>query len=355
MPVYLVHGMTRSYFTRKVVGYLDFTDRPWRLEPCAPTLHPAASAAGWTGGIPVVTDPDGALMWDSTTIIEHLDLGAAAEHRVLPDDPTLRFLAHLLDDFSDEWFYRPAVGSRWSYPANTETGGWQIAEELSVAVGLPAGVIRTNVVTGMAASLPRLGVTPENVEAWMAEVLVEWFRALQPHLAGGGYLLGARPCLADFAVFGANAAHFVGDPYCRDLADEHGPAAVAHTHRLQKPQHQTFGDWFDVDDLPATLIDVIAQAGRHYLPWVAEATVTGSATVDFGDGITAEIASTPFLDNARGVMLARYVDARSPALDAILEAAGVLRYFADHVDQATGVPDVRERAQPQENRPYAVG
>ena len=71
--------------------------------------------------------------------------------------------------------------------------------------------------------------------------------------------------------------------------------------------------------------------------------------------VTAEIASTPFLDNARGVMLARYVDARSPALDAILEAAGVLRYFADHVDQATAVPDVRERAQPQENRPYAVG
>ena len=40
-------------------------------------------------------------------------------------------------------------------------------------------------------------------------------------------------------------------------------------------------------------------------------------------------------------MLARYVEARSPELDAILERAGVLRYFADHVDQATAVPDVR--------------
>ena len=34
--MYLVHGLTRSYFTRKVTGYLDYTDRPWRLEPCPP-------------------------------------------------------------------------------------------------------------------------------------------------------------------------------------------------------------------------------------------------------------------------------------------------------------------------------
>ena len=58
MAPYIVHGLTRSYFTRKVTGYLDYTDRPWRLEPCPPTLHPAATEAGWTGGIPVVTAPD---------------------------------------------------------------------------------------------------------------------------------------------------------------------------------------------------------------------------------------------------------------------------------------------------------
>ena len=121
--MYIVHGLTRSYFTRKVTGYLDYTDRPWRLEPCPPGDHLGAQAAGWTGGIPVVTEPDDALMWDSTTIIEHLDLRTDADRRILPDDPTMRFLAHLLDDFSDEWFYRPAVGSRWNYEGNTEAAG----------------------------------------------------------------------------------------------------------------------------------------------------------------------------------------------------------------------------------------
>ena len=45
--MYLVHGLTRSYFTRKVTGYLDYTERPWRLTPMGPEPagHPSAAAA----------------------------------------------------------------------------------------------------------------------------------------------------------------------------------------------------------------------------------------------------------------------------------------------------------------------
>ena len=355
--MYLVHGLTRSYFTRKMTGYLDYTDRPWRLAPMGPEPagHPAAAAAGWTGAIPVIDTPSGVPMWDSTSMIEHLDQASDRPpgRGVLPDDPTLRFLAYLLDDFSDEWFYRPAVGSRWCYDANTVTGGWQLAEELSVNVPVPGAMVRQMVVATMTGSLGRIGIQADQIDVWMSEVVVPWFRALDDHL-GTGYLLGERPSLADFALFGANAAHFVGDPYCRELADEHGPAVVAHTNRLRLPQEQNFGSWLEQGDIPPTLIAVVAEAGRHYLPWVAEATVEGSATVELADGVTADIASAPFLDHARGVMRARYVEARSPRLDAVLEEAGVLRYFADHVDRATAVPDVRRRAQPADNRPYAV-
>ena len=348
--MYLVHGLTRSYFTRKVTGYLDYTDRPWRLEPCPPGDHPEAAAAGWTGGIPVVTDPEGAFMWDSTTLIEHLDVRTDPALHVMPDDPELRFLAYLLDDFSDEWFYRPAVGSRWNYEANTEAAGWQITEELSTIIGFPGGLMRPNVVATMKANCPKLGVVDGTIDAWMGEVVGPWFDALEGHL-GEGYLLGDRPSLADFAVFGANVAHFVGDPVCRDLADAHSPAAVAHTHRLTMPQRQTFGDWATAT--PDSLIPVIAQMARHYLPWVARATVVGAAPVTIGEH-EIEIRSSAFLDNARGVMLARYVEARSPELDAVLDAAGVLSYFADHVDQATVVPDPTAPARPADNRPYRI-
>lgn len=353
MKQYLVYGLTRSYFTRKVTGYLDYTDRPWRLERGI-NNHPAATEAGWNGGIPVVTNLEGEFLWDSTTIIEHLEISTPDAASVLPADPTLRFLAYLLDDFSDEWFYRPAVGSRWSYPANTIAAGWQNTEELSSGMPVPAAFLREQVVETMQGSLAKLGVDEDNVDAWMSEVLVPWMRVLDTHFGSSGYLLGDRPCIADFALFGANAAHFVADPYCRDLADEHGPNVVAHTYRLLQPHQHSFGSWLQPDAIPDSLVAVIAEAGRHYLPWVARATVEGSAVVELVDGITADIASTPFLDTARGVMLARYVAARCPELDAVLETAGVLSYFADHVDQAASVPDVTAAARPANNRPYAI-
>ncbi len=351
--MFTVHGLTRSYFTRKVTGYLDYPDRPWRLEPTV--LDQAqATAAGWNGGIPVVITPDGVPMWDSTRIIEHLDTVTPPERSVLPEDPTMAFLAHLLDDFSDEWFYRPAVGSRWSYPANTAAASWQIAEEMAYGKPIAGATVQEMTIAHMTGSLGKLGVTPDNIDTWMSEVFVSWLRVLNAHLGEHGYLLGGRPSLPDFAVFGANAAHFVGDPYCRELADEHGPEVVAHAGRLHAPWREGFGDWLTSDEVPDSLVAVIAEAGKHYLPWVAQATVEGAATVELAPRITAEIASTPFLDEARGITLARYIAARSDDLDALLDRAGVLAHFADHVDQATTVPDPMPPAQPSDNRPYAT-
>ena len=51
-----VYGLTVSYFTRKVTGYLDYAGIPWRLAPGI-GLHLAAREAGWNGGIPVITTP----------------------------------------------------------------------------------------------------------------------------------------------------------------------------------------------------------------------------------------------------------------------------------------------------------
>jgi hypothetical protein len=54
-------------------------------------------------------------------------------------------------------------------------------------------------------------------------------------------------------------------------------------------------------------------------------------------------------------MLARYAAARSPELDAILERAGIVRFYADHLDQATSIPDPLATPRPADNRPYRAG
>lgn len=350
---FVVHGLTVSYFTRKVTGYLDHAGLAWRLQPSI-GANPVAREAGWNGGIPVVTAPDGELMWDSTAIIVHLD-GRHPGRTVLPDDPTMRFLAFLLDDFSDEWFYRHAVGTRWLVDENRVTGSWDIAREGSREIEAGIADVQAFVTGAMTDSLPRLGTTPENIDAWVQESLVPWQEAFAAHLAVEPHLLGGRPSLADFAFFGGNAAHFVNDPWCRRLTESVAMPVVAATHRLMDPSEAELGAWTEPSALPDTLIALLAEAGRHYLPWVAEATVAGSAVVAFADGSSAEIATTNFLTEARGILLARYVEARSAELDAILEEAGILHHYADHVDQATAVPDPVPVPRPADNRPYRAG
>ena len=353
---FLVHGLTVSYFTRKVTGYLDHVGTPWRLAPSI-GANPVAREHGWNGGIPVVERPDGELLWDSTAVIEHLDHHQdRPELGVLPEDPTLRFLVHVLDDFSDEWFYRHAVGTRWLVDENRVTGSWDIAREGSREIDAPIDAVRDFVSGAMTDCLPRLGTSAENLDGWVQGSLVPWQQALDAHLADHRFVLGDRASLADFAFFGGNAAHFVNDPWCRRLTESVAPRVLAMTHRMMDPATQPEpGEWLDAAALPDTAIALLAEAGRHYLPWVAKATVDGSATVDFGDGCTAEIATTNFLTEARGILLARYVEARSPQLDAILEQAGIVQHYADHVDQATAVPDPSPLPRPTDNRPYPAG
>jgi glutathione S-transferase len=350
---FVVHGLTVSYFTRKVTGYFDHKAIRWRLQPSI-GMNVAARAAGWNGGIPVVTTPEGELVWDSTAVILHVET-RRPEPSVLPPDPTLRFLAFLLDDFSDEWLYRHAVGTRWLFDENRIAGSWDIAREGSLEV--PGGIEDTRrlVTEAMTACLPRLGVTAENVGAWVADSLVPWQRALGAHVAAHGFVVGGRPSLADFALFGGNVAHFVNDPVCRRWTEEAAPAVVAYTHAMMTPRGRTFGDWLDVAHLPDTLVALLAETGRHYLPWVARATLDGSAHVAFESGPGADIATTPFLDDARGILLARYREARSATLDRVLERAGILRYFADSVDRATTVPGPVPPPRPADNQPFRAG
>src|SRR5262249_25024455 len=157
----------------------------------------------------------------------------------------------------------------------------------------------------------------ENIDAWVDEVLRPWLRVLGRHIDSDStpYLFGARPSLADFAVFGVCAAHFANDPACRRWMDEDAPALVRHTHPILEPFEHEFGDWLGSEDLPESLVAVLSEAGRHYLPWVSVATVRGEADLVFANGQRVRIAATEFLKEARAVLLGHYRALRSAALD----------------------------------------
>jgi glutathione S-transferase len=340
--------MMQSYFTRKMTGYLDYKGIPWLFRRFAGS-SPETMAAGFPGGVPAVETPDGDFMWDSTAMILHLEL-RFPEPAALPPDPVQRFLCHVIEDAADEWLYRPAVGSRWHFAENAAVGGFELARDISARLPITGDQAHAAVGAHVRASCPPLGVTPENIALWIDDVLRPWMRVLGANLARRPYLFGERPSLADFALFGGNAAHFVNDPMCRRWVDEDAPAVVRHTHRLLEPEDQEFGDW---DDPGAeTLTDVLAELGRMYLPWVSRACTDGVAELAFADGTRVAIRASEFLRQARATLLARYVASRSDRLDAALDRAGILSFFADHMGAAGSIPDYRDPPRPVLNRPF---
>ena len=349
--LYRVHGMMQSYFTRKMTGYLDYKRIPWVFRRF-PGTSPAAMAAGYPGGVPAVETPTGEFMWDSTAMIHHLEL-RFPEPAVLPADPVQRFLCYVLEDAADEWLYRPAVGTRWYFPENAAVGGFELARDIAVRMPVSCDQAHGAVGAHVLSSCPPLGVTPDTIQRWVDDVLRPWMRVLGAHLARRPYLFGERPSLADFGLFGGDAAHFVNDPLCRRWVEEDAPAVVEHTHRLLEPEDQQFGPWDDAAAIPDTLTAVLAALGTRYLPWVSRACVDGAADVVFADGSRVAVHATDFLRDARVTLLARYAASRSERLDAVLERAGILRFFAGHVALAGSIPDYREPPRPALNRPFA--
>jgi len=348
---YRVFGMSQSFFTRKLEGALAYKRIPHRLVRFAGAC-PEARGAGWPGGIPVVRTPDGEWAWDTTELLHHLEL-RFPEPALLPPDPVQRFLDAALEDFADEWLYRPAVGSRWHFEENARVGGFELARDVAHEAPVSGDQAFALVRGHVSASCAPFGVTAENVQAWIDEVLRPWQRAAGAHLAARPYLFGERPALADFAIFGGCAAHFANDPLCRRWLDADAPALVKHTQRLLEPEEQTFGAWAGPGDVPASLVALLAELGRHYLPWLSRAARDGVAPLVFSDGRRLELAATPFLVNARRVLLARYAALRCDALDAVLERAGVLRFYADYAADAGAIPDPRLPPRPRWNRPFA--
>ncbi len=348
---YRLFGMAQSYFTRKIQSYFEYKQIPYRFRRFA-AAHPEARAAGWPGGVPVVRTPAGEYTWDTTSIILHLET-QRPEPTVLPTDPLQRFLCFVIEDVVDEWFYRPAVGSRWFFDENRDHGSWELTKDMTVETPLPAKNVQALLTAYMTQSCGPFGATRENIDSWIDEVVKPWFRVLNAHFSTSEFLFGARPSLADFAIFGSNAAHFVNDPVCRGWADELGPEVVKHTHRLLEPEEIEHGEWSRAHSTPESLIAILADIGRIYLPWVTEATRDGRAQIEFASGKGITVEASPFLKESRGVLLARYIALRSDALDQVLERADILKYFEPYLDQALSIPDTMNLPQPKLNRPFA--
>jgi len=151
--------------------------------------------------IPVLRYPDGHYDNDSTRLIYDLEQ-RHAPRSVVPPDPAQAFVAHLLEDFADEWLTKAMFGYRWLEEVDQlQMSRWLAFDNLKGG-GLErsqhfAAQFRDRQVGRMAL----VGCTHENfplIEKSTRAVLA----ALEAHVVNRHCLLGTRPSLAEFGIYG---------------------------------------------------------------------------------------------------------------------------------------------------------
>ena len=151
--------------------------------------------------IPVMEYPDGTFHNDSTPLIYDLE-ARHAERSVIPPDPAHAFIAHLIEDFADEWVTKAMFGYRWLEEVDQIQMSRWLAFDAMKGGGLAtsqafAEQFRARQVGRMAI----VGCAAENfplIEASTRAIL----GALETHVVDNHCLFGTRPSMAEFGMYG---------------------------------------------------------------------------------------------------------------------------------------------------------
>jgi len=289
-----LHGPEVSYFTGKLEAVIRFMELPYRTVAKGP-----AQMAGPTGvaQVPGLQLADGRWLTDSTPIIAWLD-ARYPDVGVIPRDPVAAFFSRLLEDYADEWLWRPAMHYRWDYPEGAHHLSRVIVDEAARHVPLPAFLKRYLVRSRQRTLFTRGdGVTPEtwnHVEKTYLDSLTQLGSILETR----AYLLGSRPSLADFGFFGPMFRHFAQDPPSARIMRESAPGVFEWVARLWNARASVTGGEL-LEHVPDDWGPILDSIGSAYLPYLcanAEAWKAGQRHFD------VDIEGAPY----RRIRTARY-------------------------------------------------
>ncbi len=262
---YKIHGALGSPYSMKMRSLMRYR-RIIHVWSHGAHVQQLAAKSGLPPVIPVIEYPDGSFRNDSTPVLYELE----ARHRdrsVVPPDPATAFIAHLLEDFADEWLTKAMFGYRWLEDVDQV----QMSRWLSYDA-LKGGGLETS--QGMAkhfrdrqvGRMAIVGCTRENfplIEDSTRRVM----QALESHVVNEHWLFGSRPSLAEFSIYGQFSQLGV-DPTAQAMMRADFP----YTHRWLLHVDDASGiegEW-DTPDVPLKPVvqQLLAEVGRVYVPFL---------------------------------------------------------------------------------------
>jgi len=148
---------------------------------------------------------------DSTPIIRRLEK-MSPERSIIPGDPVLAFLNHIIEDYADEWLTKAMMHYRWAHQQDIDharlylvymsmpTINQENAEKFSKAFA--------DRQTGRLSVVGSNETTAETIEASYQRLV----SILDPLIEANRFIFGGRPSSADFALYGQLTQLAIVDP-----------------------------------------------------------------------------------------------------------------------------------------------
>ena len=133
-----------SYFSGKLEAYLRYKEIPFeRIEVSWQDVVRVLGKHTGIARVPAVETPDGEWLYDTTPMLDWFE-ARFPEPPIVPQDPVQGFAARLLEDYADEWLWRPALHYRWSYRPDALHLSRRIAAEAMGNLWIPQPLLRWN-------------------------------------------------------------------------------------------------------------------------------------------------------------------------------------------------------------------
>lgn len=297
---YQLVGSELSFFTRKLEAQLRFQRLPWRWHFKTHERTAELESRAGTHFVPLLITPENWVIHDTIALGPMLN-DRHSDYSVLPQTPLQRASAFILEDTFNHWLGRSCIHSRWCYPKNVEWVGLRFAANtmLGRSIEQPLSDEELQQYANFGATIHQNfgknvceynGVGPDQADAVKADFLL-MLEALSQHFKQHKFLLGPRPCPADFALAGASKAHFICDPEPISWLGDYREMLFDYTERFYANEPIEAESWLANDQVPETLTVILDYIQRSYLQFATANIAAGSAgskyyEYDFGFGPT---------------------------------------------------------------------
>lgn len=263
-----VYGSRISYYTGKLETYLRYCGIEYELFPTVGNEKKLKAGAGVVQ-MPVVELGDGRWMTDTTPILRWLD-AQQNMRSIYPDNEGLGFLALLIEDYADEWLWRPAMHYRWSYPVSRVYAAEALYRELIKGIKpfprwMGLSILKLRQYFGFVRWDGVNRSTRPHVEQSYFEVL----NCLEAIFKKRPFILGERPTISDFAMMGPMFRHFSMDPDPAEIMRSQAPAVYEWVARMW---HARKGDFKGklIQDVNPPLLALIKEISQTHLVQLRE-------------------------------------------------------------------------------------